>query len=575
MSGCSEPGAGIPLRTRRLPSTVGTRSRRCPSGLTRRRGSRLRWALAWLLATTFPAPVAAQLISPGKLSEAHQDLEGMGNCTQCHRLRARGVDPERCLDCHEALARKIRAGTGYHGSVPREDCGECHKEHLGKSFQVAHFVADDFVHDSTGFELRGRHGEAECRSCHQPGYVVDADVREFKAKAGALDRTYLGLPTDCGSCHGVDDPHGEQFEGEDCGSCHDEWRWEEASGFDHSRATFLLEGAHREVACNLCHKAERREGREPTVRYRPVDAATCGSCHEDPHRGRMRGSCDGCHRVEGWRQLRSTRVEDSFDHGATSFALEGAHAEAACRACHVPNPGIQGVRLRFPRGELGNRTYPRPLHGECASCHADPHSGSVEGRGCDACHGLGGWTPASFDLSRHDAESEFSLTGAHRVTPCVDCHTPEVEEPGGVTFRVDGFEDCASCHADDDPHEGDFGDTACRICHETSSFLMERFDHERAELGDLVDDCTTCHGKTQPHGDQFPGGQCGSCHTTDTFEIPDFDHSQARFQLDGAHEDLDCGECHRREPNPDSPGGFLVRYRPLEFNCSDCHGGGV
>jgi hypothetical protein len=528
-------------------------------------------ALALLFLAACPIATSSQVISPGKLSEAHAHLEGVRNCTQCHRLRSPGVDRERCLECHQPLAHRIKEGEGYHGSLPDPDCGSCHKEHLGKSFRVTHFDAESFAHDSTGYTLRGRHAEAACRDCHRRELVVSQDVREFKETGGALDRTYMGLGTDCATCHGGDDPHEDQFSDRDCSTCHSEEGWEGAEEFDHSAARYPLEGRHREVECRLCHKTPEGGARSEAIRYRPLDASTCGACHEDPHGGGMRGPCAACHVPEGWGQVRKARVESSFDHGTTGFPLTGAHADARCGSCHTPGATEPGLRLVFPRGEVGGRTYPRPRYDRCSDCHSDPHSGAFETKECDDCHSGEVWVPAAFGLARHDEDSRFPLTGAHRVTPCVACH--QVGEEGDpLLFRVAGFEDCRSCHREDDPHEGAFGDARCETCHETRSFLMEEFDHDREEVRKWIQQCSACHGPTQPHGEQFGDRECRECHSTSTFRISVFDHSRTRFLLDGAHEKLACDQCHLREGGSGVGEGGTVRYRPLEISCIACHG---
>lgn len=82
-----------------------------------------------------------------------------------------------------------------------------------------------------------------------------------------------------------------------------------------------------------------------------------------------------------------------------------------------------------------------------------------------------------------------------------------------------------------------------------------------------------CHAEDDPHGGQFAGEPCDACHTDRTFEIDGFDHSRARYQLDGAHRGLACAECHPGEPT--AGGGQMTRYRPLKSECTDCHGGGA
>ena len=529
-------------------------------------------AAAFLFSVACPFPALGQVISPGRLSEAHAHLEGLRNCTQCHQLRSPGVDGDRCLSCHLPVAERIEMERGYHGSLSDVECGRCHKEHLGKSFRVTHFNAESFVHDSTGYTLRGRHSETECRACHRPDLVVSQDVRDFKEAGGALDRTYLGLGTDCATCHGGDDPHGGQFSDGDCASCHDEDAWKGAGGFDHSQARYALEGRHRELDCGLCHKVEGRGDGGELVRFRPVEASGCNACHQDPHRGRMTGACATCHTVEGWGRVRRERVEDFFDHGATRFALKGAHVEAPCQSCHTAGTAVPGVRLVFARGEVGSRTYPRPRFDSCSACHSDPHAGAFDGKGCETCHGGEVWSPAAFGLARHDGESRFALTGAHRATPCVACH--QSGEGAPPRFRIEGAEDCRTCHRNDDPHESAFGDARCEVCHETGAFLMEDFDHDRDAVRSWIQACTVCHGQNQPHGEQFPSRECRECHSTSGFGIPDFDHSQSRFPLDGAHQKVSCDQCHRPEGDPGDPGGDSVRYRPLDLTCAACHGAG-
>ena len=40
----------------------------------------------------------AQFLSPGALTRAHEQLEGVTNCTSCHTVGGRGVDRAKCLE---------------------------------------------------------------------------------------------------------------------------------------------------------------------------------------------------------------------------------------------------------------------------------------------------------------------------------------------------------------------------------------------------------------------------------------------------------------------------------------------
>jgi len=480
-----------------------------------------------LLGALTPGAAAAQLISPGRLSSAHAALEGIRNCTQCHELRKPGISPALCLSCHEPLARRIRAEEGFHASLAVKDCASCHKEHFGADFQLVRLDTASFDHARTGFELKGEHARQGCRDCHKPALVSDPDVRAFKQKHGALDRTYLGLPTECASCHREDSPHGTQFVGRACSQCHDAGGWKGAHEFDHDRAPFRLTGAHRRVACTKCHAATPRNGSDvPYVRYTGIASGKCNDCHEDPHRGAMKGACSSCHETSGWRNVNRTRLEASFDHASTGFTLVGHHTRIPCASCHDAGAAasLAGIHIRFRPGTRGH-TFPSPESGTCLACHQDAHDGVFAKRpgagDCRSCHGQDAWLPADYDAARHNREASFKLEGAHLAVACDACHAR-------------GGRDKPDFHVD-------------------------------------ASKCASCHQVTNPHGDQFEGRDCDACHTVDSFRITHFDHDRTRFPLRGAHPTAPCSACHKPEKTPS--GGTMIRYRPLGTKCLDCHGG--
>lgn len=481
-------------------------------------------AVAWWIAAfgvtalAGARPAEAQLISPGELSSAHADLEGVRNCTGCHELRRRGIQPERCLSCHRPLAGRIVLRAGLHAGV-EGGCADCHKEHLGREADIVRFDPEGFAHETrTGFALEGAHAEVACRDCHAQGLIVEADTRIFKREHGALDRTWLGLATECGRCHLRTDPHDRQFDGRACTDCHSQTRWEPAERFDHDRARFRLVGAHRNAKCAACHTG----GGTTPVRYRPLAFAACTSCHEDEHDGAMGPSCTDCHGTDTWDRIDRGRFENGFDHDATGHSLRGAHAGLDCAFCHDPELERPGIALTFASGTRG-RAYPRPVVESCRSCHADYHEGALAeapgGPACTGCHTEGAWLPSTFDLFRH-GETGFALEGAHLAASCTACHVPAVD--GHWRFRIE----------------------------ETS--------------------CAGCHAEDEPHGGQFAGRACTDCHTTETFAIASFDHADTSYALEGAHADVDCAGCHREERT--AAGRVFVRYAPLSTDCASCHG---
>ncbi len=81
-------------------------------------------------------PVMAQ-ISPGKLTDAHKELEGIASCTKCHDL-GQSVSSAKCLDCHDEIQALLDAKRGFHASKEAVDkeCIECHSEHHGRKFDM-------------------------------------------------------------------------------------------------------------------------------------------------------------------------------------------------------------------------------------------------------------------------------------------------------------------------------------------------------------------------------------------------------------------------------------------------------
>jgi hypothetical protein len=486
-------------------------------------------------------PAHGQLISPGELSDAHSELEGIRSCTSCHQLRSKGIDADLCLDCHEPLRARIESGSGYHvASDATSACARCHKEHFGRDFTLVRWDPSEFDHSEIGWAPEGAHTVLDCRECHRTALVQSSDVHEFKGRYGALSRTYLGLETACLACHRGDNPHGDQFAGQTCDSCHGQDGWEDPAGFDHDGTRYRLTGLHTRVECAGCHPprdagmsaAERAAAPVSDLQFTGLPFRQCTSCHRDEHDGGMGATCSACHTTAGWHQVGEDELRGRFDHAA-GFPLEGAHADAECSVCHGrPAHATESVRIRYPPGSEG-RAYPSPAAESCASCHIDEHDGefasSPAGGACDGCHTQDEWYPAGFDVRRHNAESRFRLEGVHVAIPCVACHPGTVASSGASAtprFRIGLREACVDCHAADDPHGG-----------------------------------------------QFEDRPCDACHSDRTFSIDGFDHDRARYQLDGAHRGLACAECHPSEPAPG--GGQMTRFKPLASECTDCHGGGA
>jgi hypothetical protein len=428
-------------------------------------------------------------------------------CQRCHDESAwkpaRGFDHARtgypltgmharvdCARCHVPVAEKIaraaapamtapvspRSFVRYKG-MPFGRCTDCHKDpheaRFGASCTTCHSTegwrrvsgaaAERAFHEKTRYPLRGAHARVACQACHGPskGEPVryrgiafarctdchaDAHVGQLTDEGGApagvapVPRTAAARAVarpDCDRCHTVDGFLPVRFELE-----------------DHDRLAYKLEGAHRSVACALCHRTDPKlEARVPAAvkaglarRKRPLRvsltrldvprAGDCRTCHRDPHAGQLEArvaaeGCTACHGVGSFREVR-------FDHARDArFPLSGKHAQAACGSCHRPDAA--GV-VRY-----------RPLATGCSSCHADPHAGqfAVKGRGtdCARCHGTASFKEG-ITFVHAEPFTTFKLEGKHRKLDCAKCH-PAVQVAGTTVRRYRPLPTkCQGCHAD-------------------------------------------------------------------------------------------------------------------------------
>lgn len=556
------------------------------------RGIRRRRFLVGCLAALAATTAAAQL-SPGPLSAPHAQLEGNRSCLQCHEA-GRGVAPRLCLDCHRALGDRIAAGRGPHAEAALQRCERCHSEHNGREFELIRFEGGEraFGHQRAGWKLAGRHARIGCRDCHRADRVAPALVAREPDKDRA--RTFLGLTTDCVSCHR--DPHGGALR-PTCGECHGEESFKGAPGFDHARTRWPLDASHARVACLDCHRqSEAAAASLVFTQFAARELPACADCHDDPHRGRLGADCASCH--PAGRSFRAAPVDAGFDHERTAYPLRGRHRNLACATCHTA-----GRELRIAG------------FARCETCHRDVHAGQlarVPGKSaCADCHDVAGWAPARFGREEH-ARSRLPLEGAHRAVPCVACHgtARPAELPaafrraagaGTRRFRFDAVA-CRECHRD--PHAGTLDRFAtadeagsCASCHGESDWRVLRFDHARTRYplagrhvavacvrchpraeGDVLRfdgrplDCAGCHRDAHAAQLAIDGRTaCDRCHGLDGFRpAPGFDHARdSRYPLDGRHAAVPCAGCH---PTATIAGAAVVRYKPRPLDCDGCHG---
>jgi len=496
-------------------------------------------AIVVVLGTT---PAGAQ-ISPGPLARPHASLEGPTNCTQCHGGR-REPTTQKCLACHREMTWLRQQGRGLHARRDgRGACSSCHPDHAGLEFQLIQWPGgspERFDHArGAGYALEQSHATLKCTACHTQR------LRVSRAAALSPRRTspgWVGLEADCTSCHA--DPHRGRLQGA-CTRCHDAGTWKDAPGFDHARSTYPLTGKHRDVACAKCHLAPRLRppidsSGQPVPVLRPVPFKDCSSCHTDAHRGRLTGTCSGCHVTSSFRTIDRA----GFDHERTRYPLRGQHVGVACASCHVGWPTETA----------------RPAFAACASCHKDPHGGQATLAGktvdCAACHRVDGFTPATFGIAQHQLTT-FPLLGRHARVACSACHTtrplPVRSDAAGGAAKRNG------------------------VAASTGAPTKEIVIRPPSRT------CGDCH--VDAHGGQLAArpdrGACNSCHSLDGWRPSTFGtaaHGSLRLPLDGAHAVVPCAACHsenrpglRPLPQGGAAGSARVALRPPETTCVQCH----
>ncbi len=277
-------------------------------------------------------------------------------CARCHPAGASGVTYRfsdiSCASCH----RDVHGGQ-FQGAPHNNRCEDCHND---RAFKPSTYTLAR--HAKTRFPLESAHAALICSECHRPP----------EGAAGTVPAKYVFDDRSCTSCHA--DPHQGQFSRRmatllpdgsraGCRACHNARTWQEVEGFDHSETAFALEGAHRAVPCEDCHRPDNLSAGTRNVIFKSTPKQ-CSACHDDIHAGQFSSAsgevdCARCHRVLKWKP-------STFNHDAqSSYRLDGAHREVPCNLCHTLRREVAGKTVLFYR----------PTTRECSGCH-----GSESGR---------------------------------------------------------------------------------------------------------------------------------------------------------------------------------------------------
>ncbi len=543
--------------------------------------------IRYLLPAVFVTAVCVEAgygqISPGPLSKAHENLDGITNCVQCHES-GREISGQKCLSCHQEIKKQLEIKKGFHFANSSGTCISCHKEHLGIDAKITRFDEGQFDHTKTGFALSGKHEVLKCEQCHSEKNIRSAEVQKMLFEHP--HKSFLGLDQRCNSCH--PDRHQGTLSLE-CQSCHNTNAWSPASAFDHAKAKYPLLWKHRPVECAKCHEGAAKKSDNQPVVFLTRNFADCRPCHASPHGSKfVDKTCRSCHTPEGWNMV------VSFNHTQTRFPLTGKHATVLCAKCHAQSAASKNKVVSFATKEFV----------DCRPCHTSPHGSGMARQQCKSCHDPGSWK-MQLSVRFDHTLTKFKLEGRHASIKCEECHRPLVKAAFAERYRIP-FDMCVACHTD--YHAGQFGDrynNDCAACHSVKSFRPSAFDltkhaetklplagaHAALPCGEchrgemrggkktvvyrgIAADCQACHGDV--HGAQFERNVqtvCSSCHTSSGWRLLDFNHeTMSAFPLTGAHRKVPCIACHKAERIGNET---IVRYRPLPSACESCHQGKI
>jgi hypothetical protein len=220
--------------------------------------------------------------------------------------------------------------------------------------------------------------------------------------------------------------------------------------------------------------------------------------------------------------------------------LSAAHAflDAQCESCHTPDRGVEAASCVTCHATAAPELLTKPstaFHaniGECAGCHVE-HQGR-DRRPINMDHSVlatVGHARAAETEARASASGEASFrhavaklqallsgSGADLVGGALDRRS--------LPSRTAATLDCASCHANRDPHRSLFGQD-CQSCHDTAAWSVTAFRHPSPRS----QDCVQCHQAPPSHymmhfemmdrtiarQEHARVEQCFLCHQTDSW----------------------------------------------------------
>jgi hypothetical protein len=207
----------------------------------------------------------------------------------------------------------------------------------------------------------------------------------------------------------------------------------------------------------------------------------CKACHSAPwERETMADRCLACH-----TDIASEMLSVAELHGA----ITQKNPSVACRDCHFEHRGVAASLT-----DMGENVFPHETLGYSLTGHQ--RSAKNEAFVCSDCHGEDIATFASDSCQTCHNQIDIVFTQAHLLsfgTECLACHD-------GVDRYGNDFDHNSFAFQ----LIGEHAEASCTSCHLNARTIVD--------LQSAPRDCFSCHQQDDPHAGSY-GNDCAACHS--------------------------------------------------------------
>ncbi len=220
----------------------------------------------------------------------------------------------------------------------------------------------------------------------------------------------------------------------------------------------------------------------------------------------------------------------------------------------VVSPFFHAALSQISPGELASVHAGLEGISNCTKCHS--MGDKVTNDKCLACH--------SEIKSRIDQSKGYHSSSAVRGKNCITCHS----DHHGKNFQIirfakESFNHDLTGYALSVPHSK----KKCQDCHKPEFISSKTIRSKKFTYLGLSQECLACHAD---YHQKTLAASCLNCHMADAFKpASKFSHVNAKFQLKGRHQQVECMKCHKVETKN---GVKFQEFTGISFsNCNNCH----